>query len=191
MATNIKPLMTIVDLEAMPDDGNRYEIIEGELFVSCAPGLTHQRVQGNLLILIDRYLETNPIGEIISTPGLILSNFSGVIPDLVFFTHEMSNHVISGERLIAAPAIVIEIVSPGAENVRRDRVAKRQLYAKHQVIEYWIVDLHTKTIELLTGPSFEVETIFKEKDLLTSACLPGFSCSTNEIFRVPFRGSTT
>src|SRR6476659_4151134 len=106
MTTRTEPLPTIADLEAMPDDGNRYELIEGELFVSCAPGLTHQRVLGNLLLLIGIYLRENPIGEIISTPGLILSQFSGVIPDLVFFTREMSGKIISGERLVAAPAIV-------------------------------------------------------------------------------------
>jgi Uma2 family endonuclease len=183
MATNIKPLMTIADLEAMPDDGNRYEIIEGELFVSCAPGLTHQRVLGNLLVHIALYLQQNPIGEVISTPGLILSEFSGVIPDLVFFTHEMSKSVVSGERLVAAPAIVVEVVSPGSENVRRDRVAKRQLYAKHGVKEYWIVDLTLQTVEVLTGSSFESEATFKGNTALTSECLPEFSCPLSKIFQ--------
>jgi len=182
MAVNIKPLMTIADLEAMPDDGNRYEIIEGELFVSCAPGLTHQRVSGNLLILIGNYLRQNPIGEIISTPGLILSEFSGVIPDLVFFTREMSDKIISNERLVDAPAIVVEILSPGAENTRRDNVAKRQLYAKHRVTEYWIVDFVERTVEVLTGASLGVERKLTGVDVLTSTCLPGFSCSTDAVF---------
>jgi Uma2 family endonuclease len=179
--------MTIADLEAMPDDGNRYEIIEGELFVSRAPGLTHQRVLTNLLFLIQSYLTANPLGEIISTPGLILSEFSGVIPDVVFFRHETGDKIIAGERLVAAPEIVIEIVSPGAENVRRDRVAKRQLYSKHRVAEYWIVDLNNTTVEILTGSMLESETFFKATDFITSACLPGFSCSTNAIFQGPLR----
>ena len=51
MATKIEPLMTVTDLEAMPDDGNRYEVIEGELFVSCAPGLTHQTDFGKHTLL--------------------------------------------------------------------------------------------------------------------------------------------
>ena len=51
MATKIEPLMTVTDLEAMPEDGNRYEVIEGELFVSCAPGLTHQQVSMNIAFL--------------------------------------------------------------------------------------------------------------------------------------------
>jgi len=174
--------MTIADLEAMPDDGNRYELIEGELFVSCAPGLTHQRVLGNILFLVNLYLRENPIGEVISTPGLILSEFSGVIPDLVFFTREMGKQIISGERLVAAPAIVVEILSPGSENTRRDRVAKRQLYAKHGVAEYWIVDFANRTVEVLTGEALAIETELKGEDLLTSSCLPGFSSSIDAVF---------
>src|ERR1051325_3902649 len=135
MNTKLKPL-TIADWDAMPaDDGNRYEIIEGELFVSTSPGLTHQIVSANLMFLIQRYLETNPIGMVLATLGVILSEYSGVIPDLVFFLDEQRDTIITGERLTGPPALVIEIVSPGSANVRRDRVAKLQLYAKHQVPE--------------------------------------------------------
>jgi Uma2 family endonuclease len=73
MATKIEPLMTVADLEAMPEDGNRYEVIEGELFVSRAPGLTHQQVSTNILVYIRNFLDKNPIGKVFPTPGLILS----------------------------------------------------------------------------------------------------------------------
>ena len=111
-----------------------------------------------------------------------------MIPDLVFFTHEMGQEIISGERLVAAPAIVIEIVSPAAENTRRDRVAKRQLYAKHGVGEYWIVDLAKTSIEILTGEALEAETNFKGDHMLTSTYLPGFSCAAHAVFET-FPGS--
>jgi len=103
MTTNIEPLMTIADWEAMPDDGNRYEIIEGELFASRSPGLTDQIVLGNLVFLIRSYLEQNPIGMVVFTPGLILSEYSGVIPDIVFFSHLRAGNIISGERLTGPP----------------------------------------------------------------------------------------
>ncbi len=78
-------LLTIADWDATPaDDGYRYEIIEGELFVSCSPGLTHQVVLINLLGLIWNFLKANPIGTIVPGTGVILSNYSGVIPDVVF-----------------------------------------------------------------------------------------------------------
>ena len=70
MITKLRPL-TIADWDAMPDgDGNRYEIIEGELFVSCSPGLTHQIVLSNLIFRIRSFLLTNPIGTVVYYPGL-------------------------------------------------------------------------------------------------------------------------
>ncbi|HYN25238.1 MAG TPA: Uma2 family endonuclease [Pyrinomonadaceae bacterium] len=185
MATKIEPLMTITDLEAMPDDGNRYEVIEGELFVSCAPGLTHQQISGNIQYLIRSYLEENAIGFVIATPGLILTELSGVIPDMVFFRHERSQEIISGERLTGAPDIVVEILSPGAENIRRDRIAKRQLYARHGVAEYWMVDPEKRALEVyrLQSGSLELVATLKDEDELNSPFLPGFSCATATIFR--------
>jgi hypothetical protein len=69
MAAHIEPLMTVEDLECMPEDGNRYEVIEGELFVSCAPGLPHQLLFGNIFGNLWDYLVKNPIGRVVATPG--------------------------------------------------------------------------------------------------------------------------
>ena len=185
MATKIEPLMTVADLEAMPEDGNRYEVIEGELFVSCAPGLTHQQVSMNIAFFIRRYLESHPIGLVFATPGLIFTDLSGVIPDVVFFRHERSEAIVSGERLTAAPDLVVEILSPGPENIRRDQIAKRQLYARHGVAEYWMVDPSTQTLEVyrLQSGSLELVATLKDEDELTSPFLPGFTCVANAIFR--------
>src|SRR5205085_10923516 len=133
MSTPVEPLLTIDDLDALPDDGNRYEIIEGELFVSRAPNLKHQRVFGNLFLNLNSYLSLNPLGEVLATSGLILSEYDGVIPDIVFISYEQRDEIASGDRITGAPDLVIEIVSPGAENERRDRIAKRQLYGKYGV----------------------------------------------------------
>ena len=91
MVTRIEPLMTIADLDAMPDDEYRYEVIEGELFVSRSPTLTHQSVSGNLFMGIKTFLLENPLGEIWATPGVILSEFSGVIPE-----DEITSSVLPG-----------------------------------------------------------------------------------------------
>ena len=184
MNTKLKTL-TIDDWEAMPyGDGNRYEIIEGELFVSCSPGIPHQIVSDNLIVLLRNFLKQNRIGTAISTPGLILSENSGIIPDLVYFSNESQQRVRSGDRLTSAPDLVIEILSKGAENARRDRVVKRQLYAKHGVPEYWIIDCQNRAIEIyrLHGRSLELVTIFENDDEISTASLPGFSCAVSEIF---------
>jgi len=185
MTTRLQPL-TIADLDAMPaDDGNRYEIIEGELFVSTSPGLTHQIALANLMFLIQRFLETNPIGTVVPNPGLILSEYSGVIPDIVFFLHEQRDTIVTGERLTGPPALVVEIVSPGSANVRRDRLVKLQLYGKHRVQEYWIVDPKNLTVETYVGQGDFLslsQTLQHDEELSTSA-LPGFSCRLSQIFK--------
>lgn len=184
MAAKIEPLMTVDDLEAMPDDTNRYEVIEGELFVSRAPGLPHQIVVTNIIGCFLRYLDGNPIGRIVTTPGLILSKYSGVIPDLVFYSHARGQQIIANDRLNAAPEIVIEILSPGRENISRDRIAKRQLYAKHGVSEYWIVDSENRSIEIyrLAGQSLDLLAVLRNDDKITSPVLPGFDCPLTKIF---------
>jgi Uma2 family endonuclease len=179
-------LLTIADWDAMPHgDGNRYEIIEGELFVSCSPGLTHERVLFRLILLIGNFLETNPIGEAVANVGVILSDFSGVIPDMVVFLNKQRDTIINNDRLKGPPALVIEILSPGPANIRRDRVTKLQLYAKHGVSEYWIVDPRNATLERYAeqGSSLVLFETLEGEDTLSTTTLPGFSCKVSEIFR--------
>jgi len=185
MAARIDPLMTVDDLDCMPEDGNRYEVMEGELFVSRSPGLSHQVVSGNMFAAIWNYLDANPSGQVIATPGLVFSEYSGVIPDIVFFTHQRGATIISGARLIAAPEIVIEILSPGHENVARDRIAKRQLYAKHGVNEFWILDSENRTVEIyrLHAGSLDLASTLKDEDEITSPLLPGFGCAVSQVFK--------
>jgi Uma2 family endonuclease len=186
MSTQIEPLLTLSDLEAMPEDDNRYELIEGELFVSRAPSLIHQIIIKNLIALIQKFLDQNPLGIIVPGPGVIFSDSSGVIPDIVFIRTERRNEIASGERIIGAPDLVIEIVSPGPENEKRDRVAKRQLYGKYGVKEYWVVDPEDKSIEiyLLDGKSLKLHAVLKENEEITSSVLPGFSCKVEDLFKV-------
>ena len=135
-----KPLLTVAYLETLPDDNNRYELIAGELFVSCAPGLPHQLVLQRLQLAFGKYLELNPIGIVAPGAGAVFSDYDAVIPDLVFVLNERWEKIVANDRFIAAPNLVIEVVSPGKENRNRDFRAKRQLYEKYGVEEYWIVD---------------------------------------------------
>ena len=186
MTARIERLLTIADWEAMPHgDGNRYEIIEGELFVSCSPGLTHQHVAVNLTGAIWMFLESNPIGTVVATPGLILSKFSGVIPDIVVFLKEQRETIVKNDRLMGPPALVVEILSPGSSNVRRDRVIKLNLYAKHLVSEYWIVDPQNRSLEryVLHESSLELLETLTSEDHLTINALPGFAYPMSKIFR--------
>ncbi|HKU75533.1 MAG TPA: Uma2 family endonuclease [Pyrinomonadaceae bacterium] len=184
MTTKLKPL-TIADLDAIPyREGYRYEIIEGELFVSRAPGLTHQVVLSNLIVRIGGFLNDNPLGTFVPGPGVILSNYTGVIPDLVFFTRDERDTLVADERLHGPPSLVVEILSPGSSNIRRDRVSKLQVYGKHGVPEYWIVDLKNRAIERYVNQSSSLilQETLGEEETLTTPALPGFSCRVSEVF---------
>ena len=182
-----KRILTVDDWEAMPHgDGNRYEIIEGELFVSRSPGLTHQVVLANLITLFVLFLEKKPIGAFLPDVGVILDKFSAVIPDLVILLNEQRDTIITNDRLTGPPALLIEVVSPGSANSRRDRVDKLRLYSKHQVQEYWIVDPRKLTVEQYVshGSSLKLkQTLKREEEGLSSAAIPGFSCLLSQIFR--------
>src|SRR6266540_6310892 len=116
MASRIEPLLTVADLDAFPDDdGNRYELIGGELFVSRAPGIPHQRVLLNLEIGLSDYLKANPIGILVPGAGAIFSDYDAVIPDLVFVRNERWSEVVTEIRFTGAPNLVIEILLPGKE----------------------------------------------------------------------------
>lgn len=179
-------ILTVADWEAMPHgDGNRYEIIEGERFVSPSPGLTHERVLVRLILLIGNFLETSPVGEPAANVGVILSDVSAVIPDMVVFLNEQSDTIISNDRLKGPPALVIEILSPGPANIQRDRLTKLHLYDKHGVPEYWIVDPPNMALEryVRQGTSLVLLERLADEDILSTTTLPGFSCKVSEIFR--------
>ncbi len=192
--TEVRPLpirYTVDDLECIPEDTNRYELIGGKLFVSRAPHLDHQLLIGNLIFQFGLYLRENPIGIIVTTPGVIFSPKDAVIPDLVFATHETVEKNVAGEeekfegKFIAAPELMIEILSYGKQDVKRDRVFKRQLYGDYGVKEYWIIDGLFNTIEVyrLEEGGQQLVKRFEIYETIETPLLPDFSLKLSDIFR--------
>ena len=183
--TQIGPLLTVKDLDLMPEDGHRYELLEGELVVSRAPRLSHQRISGNIFALIRTYLAHNAIGEIVATPGIVFDEFDSVIPDLVFVSHQRQETIVVEDRFVGAPELIIEIVSPGEGNARRDCVTKRQIYSRFGVDEYWIIDPDQQHVEVyqLEEGILELQTTVAAHEQLGSAVLPQFACLVSNIFR--------
>jgi|SRR6185437_4646611 len=180
MSTAADLRLTNADIEAMPEDGNRYEVIDGELYVSSAPHVIHQRVLMNIGYAFRVYLASRAIGEILPGVGIVFDEFTGVIPDLVYASHERMRKATAGGRFHAAPEIVIEIVSPGHSNERRDRHVKRTLYAARGVNEYWIVDPENRSVEVHRQTQ-DSENL-RGTDELTSPALPGFSVPVSAFF---------
>ena len=176
---------TNADLEAMPEDGNRYEVIDGELFVSSSPSFLHQMVLMNIGIAFSDYLRAHPIGRIVPGVGVIFDDYNGVIPDLFFATKERMSKTLIGGRFHAAPDIAIEILSPGSSSERRDRHVKRSLYASRGVGEYGIVDPENRSVEVHrrndAGDLIFVKSLLPE-DELTCGILPGFAVRIDILF---------
>lgn len=184
MALKVKHLMTIDHLEAIPyDEWHRFELIEGELYVSCAPGIPHQLVLGNLQIELGTYLRKNPIGTIVLGPGAVFDKYNSVIPDLVFVRKERWETIVSKNRFNGAPDLVIEIVSPGSTNHSRDFKLKRNVYGKFGVPEYWIVDGWSRSIVIfrLEENTLVKTATFRENDTLETPLFPGLSLNVSAI----------
>ena len=132
------------------------------------------------------YITDNPIGVVVPGAGVVFDEFNGVIPDIVFFRNERRTEIASGDRLSGAPDLAIEIISPGVENERRDRVLKRRLYGRFGVKEYWLVDLEGRTVEVyqLRGVGLELAASFSGDDEMTSSVLPGFRLRLTDLFRI-------
>ena len=187
MASTIEPLLTVADLDVFPDDdGNRYELIGGELFVSRAPGLSHQFVLQNLQVELSLYLRANPIGRLVPGAGAIFSDYDAVIPDLAFVRNERWDQVVTGVKFTGALDLIIEILSPGTQNRQRDLSAKRRLYGKYGVAEYWIVDSENLSVSIfrLEGETLKEIATLTGDDKLTSTILSGFQLQVAAIFKL-------
>jgi len=181
----VEPLITVYDLEATPDDGNIYELFEGELSVAKAPSLKHQELIANFTIILGNYLRQNPIGQIWITPGVIFDEYNSAIPDLVFIVKERIDQIASGIHVVGAPDLAIEIMSPGTENVRRDQIVKRQTYARFGVKEYWIVEPLVEVIEIsrLQENVLASVGVSRNADEISSPLLPDLKFTVKDVFR--------
>ena len=185
--SSIENLITVADLDKYPDDdGNRYELIEGDLFVSCAPGIPHQLVLQNVQLTLYAYLQKNAIGKLVPGAGVVLSNFDAVVPDLVVVRNHRWNEIVLDNLFVAAPDLVIEVLSPGNENRKRDFDSKHRLYGKFGVDEYWIVDPEKRCViiyRLGEGILNEVATC-NERDKILSKVLPELDINVCSLFQI-------
>jgi Uma2 family endonuclease len=141
-----KIVLTYEDYVLLPNDQNRYEILEGELTVTPSPSTKHQTASGNLFILLSQYIKERNLGKLFHAPiDLILESNSVLQPDLLFVS-KARQHIITEKAIEGAPDLVVEILSPTTS--RTDRVTKAQIYARHSVPAYWIVDPEREAIEI-------------------------------------------
>lgn len=173
---------TYEDYRRLPDDGWRYEVIQGELYMTPAPLTIHQRCKGNAFAALWNFNEQNDKGIVLDAPyDVILSDLaSPVQPDVLFVVKDRM-HIVKEEHVEGAPDLIIEILSPS--NWFVDRRKKFEIYAKAGVREYWIIDPAARTIELfaLHGSRYELRGKFGIGETVHSEVLPSFAVKVEDI----------
>lgn len=145
----VKTLLTYQDLVATPDDGRRYELVEGELQVSPAPSLHHQRILRQLTELFMRARAAG-YGTYYFAPVDVIfdaAERNTAQPD-AFFIRQERRQIATTTVVRGAPDLIVEVLSPSTRAY--DLRAKRQLYARFQVPYYWAVDPETRTVQCFT-----------------------------------------
>jgi Uma2 family endonuclease len=176
---------TYEDYLRFPDDGNRYELIEGERFVTPAPSLKHQIVSMNLSYFLADFLRHNPHGRIFAAPcEVYLSREDVVQPDLLYVSNERAGR-LTEKNVTGAPDLVVEILSDSTR--RTDATRKLRLYERWGVREYWLIDpkretarIHHRDGERLV---FARELAAAAGDHLETPLLPGLAIQLDEVFR--------
>ena len=137
---------TVDMVRALPDDGNRYEVIDGELFVTPAPSVAHQRAVLELALLVAPYVRAHRIGEALIAPAdvIVYGPRKFVQPDL-FVVPLVNGAPMRAWTEVGRLLLAVEMLSPSTRHTDHGR--KRSLYREKAVPEYWIVDIDERTIE--------------------------------------------
>jgi Uma2 family endonuclease len=186
MAPAAATKLTYQDYLELPDDGNRYEIIDGELFVNPAPVPQHQRIVRNVCRALDRHFERVGGGEVLWAPlDIVLRDDRIVQPDVAVFVGER-RQIIGPKNVQGAPDLVVEVISPGSR--RLDEIEKRRLYERSGVTEYWIIDPELELLKIYrrTVAAFErvAEISMESGGAITTPLLAGFTLAIEAVFEL-------
>ncbi|MDO8444923.1 MAG: Uma2 family endonuclease [Deltaproteobacteria bacterium] len=176
-----KKRYTYEDYLKTPDD-ERYELIEGDLFMTPSPKTDHQRISGRLEFKLREYVMENDLGEVFDAPYDVYFDEEDVVqPDILYVAKDRLG-IIGEKNIQGAPDLIVEILSEGT--AYRDAIQKKVLYARHGVKEYWIVAPKEKMIEVYEpkdGLYQLIGTYFKD-ETVESRVLQGFKVDLKEIF---------
>lgn len=173
---------TYAEYATLPENGRHYQLLGGELLMSPAPSFRHQDLLMRLGTALFSFVNARALGKILVAPlDVILTDEDVVQPDVVFISNERRG-IIVPEGLRGAPDLCVEILSPS--NASLDRGAKRLLYARHGVIELWLVDPDANTVELfrLQENAREAARRWTAAGTLETALLPGFVLELAPVF---------
>jgi Uma2 family endonuclease len=177
MRTDIK--LTAEDYLALPDGGPRYQLVEGEFFVSPSPNIRHQRLVLKIAGMLQQFATTKAIGEAFCAPvDVFLSDETVVQPDVIFVSNARKD-IVREDGIHGAPDLCVEILSTKRD---LDLKTKRHVYAKYGVTEYWIVDPDANCIHLVRLQENVGDVQFRDPATFTTSLIPGFALELKTLF---------
>lgn len=174
---------TYADYQRLPDDGRRYEIIRGVLYVTNAPNVDHQYTVTALGAKFYVFATEHKLGHVFVAPCEVhLSEESKPVQPDIFFIQQDRLPKRRSPFFAGAPDLIVEVISPGS--IRLDRVTKFTEYEQTGVAEYWIVDPQARIIEVyvLSNGEYGLLGTFKDEELVQSQVLAGISIVASTLF---------
>jgi len=167
--------LTYDDYCLLPNNGRRYEIIDGELFVTPSPRRAHQNVVTQLSYYLVEFVKREGQGRVYVAPFDVVFSFHDVVePDILYVSKERAS-VVTEDNVQGAPDLVVEVLSATTANI--DRTTKLKLYARYGVQEYWLIDPDECTADVYRRKARGLARVasLQPSDSLTTPLLPGFS----------------
>ena len=173
---------TYIDYAALPDDGRRYEIIDGVLYMTPAPTLVHQSSNGRFYHYLFVHVELADLGKVYHAPcDVELAPNIVVQPDVIVVLNANLG-VLTPTKVVGAPDLVVEVVSPGTASY--DRRGKQDVYARFGVREYWIADPEARIVELLVleNDVYRIVGVYRGQATLPSQLIPNLPVRVEQFF---------
>ena len=173
--------LTYDDYCLLPNNGKRYEIVDGELFVTPSPRRAHQNVVTQLSYHLVEFVRRERRGKVYVAPFDVVFSLHDVVePDILYVSKERAS-VVTEKNVQGAPDLVVEVLSETTAEI--DRTTKLKLYARHGVQEYWLIDPEACSAEIYRRETrgFERVASLESSDSLTTPLLPGFSVPLREL----------
>lgn len=165
----------------LPADGNRYELVDGQLLVTPSPALPHQLAVFELARLIADYVERFRIGLTVIAPADVQYDDRTVVEPDIFVAPVLEGRRARSYADLGGLLLAVEVISPSS--ARADRITKRRLYQRERVPEYWIVDLDARVVERWRPDEDRPELLSERIDWQPAAQHPRLSVSLPDYFR--------
>ncbi len=176
---------TYEDWLRLPDDGFRYEVLNGELHMTPPPTIGHQNVVTELGAQMRSFAKQSALGIVLVSPvGVRLPGQPVPVQPDVVFVHAERRDIIGEDYVEGAPDLVVEVLSPS--NWLYDRREKLLAYQQAGVPEYWIVDYRARTVEIrvLEEGKYTLLAEFRSGDAARSQVCPGFEVAVDDLFEM-------